>query len=148
MTDAVASLPAKSFQSLLSTLNFGIGFHAMELTVVQLIFESISGLAKWHVQAVQDGQAGLTQAGGHEAFVQMLQRILQRLIFEDTTSSAVDYAVDSVHALGLCCSDRMPQIRASLIRAAPDATQVSLELRLYLQRDHRLRRGPPGHAAK
>jgi hypothetical protein len=54
----MAALPAASFQTLLSTLRFGVGATGDE-EVTQAVFEAAAALARFHVQAVAAGGPGL-----------------------------------------------------------------------------------------
>lgn len=56
--ERMAALPPCTFQTLLSTLQFGVGATGDE-EVTQSVFEAAAALARYHVRAVAAGSPGL-----------------------------------------------------------------------------------------
>lgn len=104
----VAALPRASFISLHSALCFGMGVRE-DAEAEAAVFEAAAALTKHHLLAVRAGAQGLgpnnaPDAEGKTPLSGLLQALLQRVLIDDSTVEAIDYAAEA--ALPLILSEQ------------------------------------------
>ncbi|KAI7838545.1 hypothetical protein COHA_007688 [Chlorella ohadii] len=120
--ERMAVLPPNVFQTLVSTLQFGVGATGDD----EAVFEAAAALARFHVQSVAAGGPGLgpnnAPAGpdGTTPLGGLLGASLQRLIHGDAGLEAVDHAAEAVLPLALSDPPALQRSGDALLAACAD----------------------------
>ncbi|PRW50955.1 exportin-4 isoform X1 [Chlorella sorokiniana] len=122
--ERMAVLPPSVFQTLVSTLQFGVGATGDD-EVTQAVFEAAAALARFHVQSVAAGGPGLgaNNAPGPDGTTPLggvLAASLQRLIHGDAGLEAVDHAAEAVLPLALSDPPALQRSGEALLAACTD----------------------------
>mmetsp|Transcript_11077 Transcript_11077/g.31337 ORF Transcript_11077/g.31337 Transcript_11077/m.31337 type:complete len:1135 (-) Transcript_11077:60-3464(-) len=134
----LASLPARQFSTLASSLEYGIRT-TMESEAVQAALEAAAALGQWHVKDCQTGGSGLgqhTMPSGSLVLSSLMEALLQRLLFEDSATEVGDAAADALLPMLLACPGTYQVLGNSLLSsrsAAGDSTAAQDSLAGALQ---------------
>ncbi|PSC75864.1 Armadillo-type fold [Micractinium conductrix] len=129
--ERMAQLPPRVFQTLLSTLQFGVGATGDE-EVTQAVFEAAAALAWFHVQETAAGGPGLgsNNAAGADGLTPLgtlLQASLQRLIHGEAGLEAVDHAAEAVLPMALADPPALQRAGEALVVAAAGVAKSSAQ---------------------
>ncbi|KAL4443390.1 hypothetical protein ABPG75_011127 [Micractinium tetrahymenae] len=122
--ERMAALPPRVFQTLLSTLQFGVGATGDD-EVTQAVFEAAAALARFHVQeaAAEGPGLGANNAPGPDGTTplgSLLLASLQHLVHGDAGLEAVDYAAEAVLPLALADPPVLQRAGEALLAACAD----------------------------
>lgn len=125
--EQVARLSVPQFAMLAASLEYGVR-QVLEAEALQAALEATAALGLWHLKAIRAGHPGLTsqQMPSGDGFVpQMMESVLHRLLFDDSSMDSNDAAADALLPLLLSSPNTYQSLGNALLSQRQQAGDAS-----------------------